>query len=190
MEKTTLRLVLLRRSSKLFQIMKGCYCFLLAKFSHKSLSFLGKNKNRLSYQRVFYTPDTGSLFPYLTAIIDVKKGIVQGITWDDACLFCGNDKCVEDTYDFNGNLGTQKEYKQPTKGCYVDQTKCEDALKNKKPLCDITVYVVWTGDDANGKAFHSSAFRFSAFPAQELQNRLQLNLPHFSVPGSQQNSTG
>ena len=39
------------------------------------------------------------------------------------------------------------------------------------------LYVVWTGDDKNGKAFQSSAFRFSAFPEQELENRISDSLP-------------
>lgn len=45
------------------------------------------------------------------------------------------------------------------------------------PPCDVLVYFVWTGDDKNGKALQSSAFRFSAFPEQELQNRLKDSLP-------------
>ena len=69
----------------------------------------------LSFQRMFYTPNGGAgrVFPYLTAIIDVAKGVIKGITWDDACLFCSDDKCEENTYDFNGKPGTQSEYKQP-----------------------------------------------------------------------------
>ena len=115
-------------------------------------------------------------YPYLTAIIDVSKGRVKGITWDDACLFCGGDRCEENTYDFNGNLGTRSDYRQPTRGCYHTAEECQ-VESNGKSQCDITVYVVWTGDDADGKAFQSSAFRFSAFPPQELKNRLGVNIP-------------
>ena len=122
----------------------------------------------------------------MTAIIDVQKGVVKGITWDDACLWCGNDKCEENTYDFNGKLGTQKEYGQPTKGCYIEQAACSAAstaanLGKAKPVCDISVYVVWTGDDADGKALQSSAFRFSAFPEQEIKNRITDNLPDIPI---------
>jgi len=139
----------------------------------------------LSFQRIFYTPNSGAgrVYPYLTAIIDVQKGVVKGITWDDSCLFCSDEKCLENTYDYNGNLGTQKEYGQPTKGCYVDQKPCDAAMvasagnKDAKPICDVSVYFVWTGDDADGKALQSSAFRFSAFPEQEIKNRITDNLP-------------
>jgi hypothetical protein len=133
----------------------------------------------LSFQRVFFDPNKGSgrVFPYLTAIIDLKKGIVNGITWDDACLFCSDDLCLENTYDFNGNPGTQAEFGQPTRGCFITQLECAAFMLEKDPRCDITVHVVWTGDDADGRAMQSSAFRFSAFPEQELANRFADSLP-------------
>lgn len=141
---------------------------------------------------MFYSPteEGGFIFPYLTAIIDVSKGVVKGITWDDACLFCSKDQCEENTYDFNGNQGTQKEFKQPTKGCYIPKSECDSVLEDEEPLCDITLYVVWTGDDANGRAFQSSAFRFSAFPEQELQNRISNNIPFTSSTGGETTNTG
>ena len=130
----------------------------------------------LSFQRVFYNP-VGQVYPYLTAIINLKKGIVDGITWDDACLFCSDDLCLENTYDFNGNMGTQEQFGQPTKGCYLTQTQCLASSVEEKAKCDVTVHVVWTGTDANGRAMQSSAFRFSAFPEQELANRGWDSLP-------------
>ena len=49
---------------------------------------------------------------------------------------------------------------------------------------DILVYVVWTGDDKNGKAFQSSNFRYSAFPEQNIKDRITDSLPDFpDVPG-------
>jgi len=130
---------------------------------------------RLSFQRMFY--GGGRVFPYLTAIIDVQKGVVKGITWDDACLFCSKSRCEENTYDFNGNMGNQEMFKQPTKGCFLETAECVAMLADSQPRCDITLYVVWTGDDADGRALQSSAFRFSAFPAQELQNRVGSYIP-------------
>jgi hypothetical protein len=117
------------------------------------------------------------VYPYLTAIIDLKRGVVAGITWDDGCLFCSDEICLENTYDFNGNPGTQQEFGQPTKGCYITQPECATYMLEGQPRCDITVHVVWTGDDADGRAMQSSAFRFSAFPEQELANRLSDSLP-------------
>lgn len=143
------------------------------------------SQKTLSFQRIFYTPTsgTGRVYPYLTAIIDVKDGVVIGITWDDSCLFCGKDVCFENTYDYNGNLGNQETFGQPTKGCYVTQEECTKSMaeaaadKTVKPLCDILVYFVWTGTDADGKALQSSAFRFSSFPEQEIKNRIFDNVP-------------
>lgn len=159
-----------------------------------NVTFHVASQKVLSFQRVFYTPTAGGkVYPYLTAIVDVQKGVVKGITWDDACLFCSKGKCEENTYDFNGNLGTQKEYGQPTKGCYIEQPECTAAAAaaaadDAKPICDISVYVVWTGDDADGKALQSSAFRFSAFPEQEIQNRITDNLP--DIPSGLLNLVG
>ncbi|CAB9508578.1 expressed unknown protein [Seminavis robusta] len=148
----------------------------------------------LSFQRIFYDPNQGSgrVYPHLTAIIDVRKGIVDGITWDDGCLFCGNDKCLENTYDFNGNEGNQETFGQPTKGCFITQPECAAFLLNQEPRCDVTVYVVWTGDDADGRALQSSAFRFSSFPEQELANRIQDSLPElpFGLTGGSTSDAG
>ena len=85
-------------------------------------------------------------------------------------------------------MGTQKEYGQPTKGCYIEKADCNAAeiasfAGEAKPVCDLSVYVVWMGDDADGKAFQSSSYRFSAFPEQELQDRIFDNLPDINLGG-------
>lgn len=117
------------------------------------------------------------IYPHLTAIIDVKDGVVLGITWDDACIFCGLG-CDEITYDFNGVLQSRGSAEQPTGGCGNTYQECIQKHDNEASTdCDIVLYVVWTGTDVNGKAFLSSANRFSAFPAQELRARLARNLP-------------
>ena len=140
------------------------------------------SQSGLSFLRTFFSLQSRRVFPYLTAIIEVDQGRVQGITWDDACVFCGGGgECQEITYDYNGNRQTQDSSGQPTQGCSFEQEKeCNSFLATGDTRCDITLYVVWTGSDANGKAFQSSANRFSQFPAQELQDRITRNLP--SVP--------
>ena len=114
------------------------------------------------------------VYPHLTAIIDVKDGIVRGITWDDACVFCSGFLCDEITYNFEGVEQNQDSAGQLTRGC---GKKISDCDKNAGTDCDLVLYVVWTGTDVDGKALLSSANRFSAFPAQELKNRLSQNLP-------------
>lgn len=84
---------------------------------------------------------------------------------------------MENTYDYNGNLGNQEMYKQPTTACYLEETECDELTLAGENTCDIMVYVVWTGTDANKKVLQSSAFRFSAFPVQDIQNQISQLLP-------------
>lgn len=142
----------------------------------------------------FQQGEGGKIYPFLTAILDVHHGEVKGITWDDACLFCGKDRCVENTYDYNGNLGNQELFKQPTKACYLTEAECNTITQNGETTCDLMVYVVWTGTDVDGRVLQSSAFRYSAFPVQDIQNQISQLLPDIpffgSVPGSTPEGSG
>lgn len=135
----------------------------------------------ISFQRR-YSDGFGKIYPHLTAIIDVQKGRVKGITWDDACLFCGKSQCAENTFDFHGRIGSQEEFQQPTKGCFIEQETCTEYADGGRSDCDLTLYVVWTGTDSKGLALQSSSYRFSMFPVQELADRFSQNLP--DVPDS------
>ncbi|KAL7576723.1 hypothetical protein ACA910_005644 [Epithemia clementina (nom. ined.)] len=129
--------------------------------SQQTLSFL-----RLYYQ--FTAAGTGTIYPYLTAIIDVDKGRVRGITWDDACVFCGGFECQPITYNYDGVLQTSGSAGQSVGGCPMTLDECQ----TDPTACDVLLYVVWTGSDAEGNAFQSGANRFSTFPAQDWGNRL------------------
>ena len=112
--------------------------------------------------------------------MDVKRGVVQGITWDNACVFCGGTECVENTYNFNGEPQNQSSAEQPTRSCFISTEDCNALLStnSSSTVCDITIYTVWTGTDRNGIALQSQAYRFSAFPPQELSDRItQLLIP-------------
>ncbi|GKZ01192.1 hypothetical protein MPSEU_001070600 [Mayamaea pseudoterrestris] len=132
----------------------------------------------LSFLRNFYNKTTQKVYPFLTAIIDVRDGIINGITWDDACVFCGPNECEEITYNYNGISQTTESSGQPSSGCFATAEQCNDLLgQNGTSTCDLTLYVVWTGTDAKRRAFQSSASRFSAFPPQEIQNRIKSLIP-------------
>ena len=120
------------------------------------------------------------VYPFLTAIIDVDKGVVKGIAWDNACVFCSSNECSEISYNFNGEMLT--DIGEPTGGCGIRYETCLEALKDDPDHCDLTLYVVWTGTDADGKALESSLKRFSAFSARSLQNRLGDLVPSISNP--------
>jgi hypothetical protein len=136
----------------------------------------------LSFQRRYYD-GFEKVYPHLTAILDVKDGIILGISWDDSCLFCGKSECEENTYDFNGVMGNEDQFNQPTKGCWIPKELCEQYLLEGRTDCDLILYVVWTGTDSDGAVLQSSAYRFSAFPAQELTDRFSQNVPEFPELG-------
>lgn len=171
--------------------MLGAFVFILYnKLSHPSFH------SSLSFLRVYYDPIDGRIFPFLTAIIDVEGGIVKGIAWDNACVFCAPNLCLENTYNFDGVLQSQESLAGQSKGCYLAKQECDNIQVQKEKQCtsagtcregqtecncenncDVRVYVVWTGSDVDGKPFQSSSSRFSAFPAQRLQDRVQSLLP-------------
>lgn len=134
----------------------------------------------VSFVRVYYDAVKDRVYPFLTAIMDVDNGVIKGITWDDACVFCGGTECVENTYNFNGMPQNQSSAGQNTRSCFVSTEDCNSLLatNSSSTVCDLTLYTVWSGTDANGIALQSQAYRFSAFPAQELSDRItQLLVP-------------
>jgi len=150
-------------------------------WSGNNLTVGAASYDGLSFLRTYYQPETARVYPYLTAIINVDKGVVTGITWDNACVFCTKDKCDEITFDFNGIQQTQETSGQPTAGCYIEEGECRRKIAEEQSTeCDLTLYVAWTGTDSRGAAFQSSAYRFSAFPAQELQARISQNIPEWA----------
>jgi hypothetical protein len=126
---------------------------------------------------MFYDVEEARLFPFLTAIIDVKGGVVQGVAWDDASIFCGKKQVRPNTLDFAGAFVDQKTFKQPADGCYYTKEEC----LAKAGGCDLLLHVVWTGTDSSDQSFLSSAYRYSAFPPQEWSDRLTGLLPDVDV---------
>eukprot|EP00559_Dactyliosolen_fragilissimus_P001121 CAMPEP_0184861450 /NCGR_PEP_ID=MMETSP0580-20130426/6134_1 /TAXON_ID=1118495 /ORGANISM="Dactyliosolen fragilissimus" /LENGTH=264 /DNA_ID=CAMNT_0027358959 /DNA_START=140 /DNA_END=934 /DNA_ORIENTATION=+ len=137
------------------------------------------SQSSLSFLKTYYDSVNEYIFPHLTAIIDVQKGIVKGIAWDKSCIFCGKDRCEENTYFFNG---TQRVSKDPTKGCYLTRSECFKIAADGGTECDLTLYVVWTGDDRDGKALTSSSSRFSSFQPKQLQDFLMDSIPKINWP--------
>lgn len=132
-----------------------------------------ESQTALSFQKQYYNGND-KVYPYLTAIITVEQGNVTGITWDNACVFCKSDECENNTYNYNGEIVTEEEAQQQVGSCF---TTVEECKTSEKAECDLMLYVVWTGTDANGRDFVSSANRFSAFPAQSWGDRVDLGLP-------------
>ena len=137
-------------------------------------------QDKLSFLRVYFDPKESRVFPFLTAVVDVTNGIVKGVAWDNACVFCNKQRCVENMYNFDGILASELGINSPSKGCYFSQEECNKIHKLNGTDCDVTLYVVWTGTDKNGRSFQSSGKRFSAFPPARLQDSLLNRLPSLS----------
>ena len=132
--------------------------------------------NSLSFLRRYYDKDLGLIYPFLTAIVDVKNGVVTGISFDDACIFCQSSACSENTYGFDGELA---DINQPTKGCALSRVACEAIHLAGGTQCDLQLYVVWTGTDDDGNVLSSADSRFSNFEPKQLQQRFNDQLAAF-----------
>lgn len=129
-----------------------------------------ESNTTLSFIRRWYDQERQMIFPYLTAIINVDKGKILGISWDDACLFCGKGttRCSEDTFFFNGTAA--EHISEPTTGCWYSKSECDKIVNTNGTLCDIKIYAVWSGTDKNGVALTSFNSRWSAFPTDQVTN--------------------
>ncbi|KAG2517215.1 hypothetical protein BBO99_00007828 [Phytophthora kernoviae] len=106
-------------------------------------------KYRTNY-KLYSSATTHRISPYMTAIISVKKGVVQGVSWDEGCYFCTAEMC-----DYNL-------YSKPVETA-VGRLSGQGKTTNTTAQCDITVYVGWTGTDKNGDYLGSASLRMSQF---------------------------
>jgi len=145
----------------------------LSKIFPGNITVHAESQSALSFQKLYYGGDE-KVFPYLTAIITVNEGIVTGITWDNACVFCTAEECKDNTLGYNGEMATTEVAQQPVGACPIPIEECNTSDDTQ---CDLLLYVVWSGTDSNGRDFMSSANRFSAFPKQSWSDRINLGLP-------------
>lgn len=76
-------------------------------------------------------PDDGRfVVPYWNLIIDLDKGVVSGLSWDNSCGDCEKKRCV---------AGQQ---------CGVKYSDCLEGVDGLS--CDVKFYVAWRGTDAEG----------------------------------------
>jgi hypothetical protein len=142
-------------------------------FSSDATHVFASSQSSLSFLRRYYDTISQYVYPYLTAIIDVRDGKVGGIAWDDACIFCQRSRCLANTYNFDGSEATNEEISQPTDGCYFTRDECVALHAGGNNDCDLKLHVVWTGTAAGGKVLLSSDSRFSAFPPNRIQENVK-----------------
>ena len=113
-------------------------------------------------------------FTYLTAVINVEKGVVKSISWDDGCLTCFASGCGQNSViTTEGRLHLISESDTRYKAyrgdnCFQVSTDCAEGKKN----CDLTIFLVWEGSDKKGRVFHSSNLRLSRFQSGSLESAI------------------
>jgi hypothetical protein len=145
-----------------------------------AIESMGIMSSRKAYRITTSVNDTsGSItFPLLFAIIHVHKGKVKKITWDDNCNFCDQGLCDFNMYTFEGTVITDTSI--TSKSCYIKDTTCTgNDVASTNALCQLQVFVSWTGTDKNGRKFESAANRFSRLSVDNIveytDNRLNKN---------------
>lgn len=132
-----------------------------AKGSFVSVSSLSA---RTTYKQ--YTSSNGRVYPVLTAIVSVKKGEVQGITWDDGCHVCDASSCEQNLF---AAPTTEKAaiVEQDAATCFKEKSACAG---ENSTSCDITLYIGWTGTDHYGNYLSSAGLRISQFQKYSLSS--------------------
>jgi hypothetical protein len=115
-----------------------------------------------------YTGSDGTrrYLPTYTAIIALNQGVPQSISFDEGCVFCGSlsPQCV------SSGVAVDAAHPVPSyeTNCYMSESECTptpglNGTAADSNSCDLTLYVVWTGSDADGTMTTSSSRRFSRF---------------------------
>lgn len=113
-------------------------------------------------------------FRYLTAVINVEKGVVKSISWDDGCLTCLPAACEQNSVvTKNGKVELISETDPVYKAyrgsnCMETVNSCEKEGTN----CDLTIFLVWEGSDKKSRVFHSANVRLSRFQSGSLESAL------------------
>jgi hypothetical protein len=120
-----------------------------------------ESEGKYSYQKVFRRD--GVVFPLAVAVVSVKDGAVDGITWDFGCFDCAANKCKANTYKYNGG-----ESNGAGDECYAEDVDCvktdsKTGVVSADSDCSLGVYVTWSGTDSKGKYFLSQQKRLSNF---------------------------
>eukprot|EP00571_Detonula_confervacea_P012126 CAMPEP_0172313488 /NCGR_PEP_ID=MMETSP1058-20130122/20296_1 /TAXON_ID=83371 /ORGANISM="Detonula confervacea, Strain CCMP 353" /LENGTH=272 /DNA_ID=CAMNT_0013027145 /DNA_START=53 /DNA_END=871 /DNA_ORIENTATION=- len=142
-------------------------------FNADATHIFAASQASLSFLRRYYDKTAERIYPFLTAIIDVQDGVVRGIAWDDACIFCEKSQCVPNTFNFDGSVATTEQISQPVGGCYFSINDCKGFVVDGSNNCDLKLNVVWTGTDENGKVLLSSGSRPSMFPPNRVQENVK-----------------
>ena len=110
-------------------------------FSKNATQIFAASQSALSFQRRYYDATSNFIFPYLTIVVDVVGGVIRGIAWDNACVFCQKEQCLPNTYNFDGTVASPEQASQATNGCYLPKPLCDGLQASGNDVCDLKLYV-------------------------------------------------
>lgn len=110
--------------------------------------FAGFTTTAVHRAKVDSTTATDVISPFWTVIIELDRGRVTGLTWDNSCSGCSKDECIHD------DEGAEQ-------GCGLTRTACNDNTNNVS--CDLKIYVGWKGTDVSGNYMLSAQSAISNF---------------------------
>jgi hypothetical protein len=107
--------------------------------------------------KYYINSDQGHIFNLYTVIITVLSGKVTLVSFEEGCLFCQN------SHDCSINAPDSTPFQ---KSCHLTVKDCIDN-ENGGNACDLTLFIVWRGDDSYNSPFTSAGrrpSRFAMFP--------------------------
>lgn len=131
--------------------------------------------------------------PLYTVIVGMANGVVSSVTYDDGCFFCASNgaDCVATAIDttrhtYVNDSSSMINCRQAAAYCYpaatatVNDTGAATTNYTGSSLpqspCDLKVFVVWTGTDADGQYLTSAGKRFSRFRQYGIASTYQSSL--------------
>jgi len=130
----------------LMQIVQGAN---LTLFDHPLMWFQAEYSgiaSSVKHRRPQAPADTGFSVPFWTLVISLNNGRVAALNWDDGCIGCSGDQCVDDT-------------------CAIDITRClgYNGDTTTGADCSPKFFVGWFGTDRDGVYLTSAGSRYSRF---------------------------
>ena len=126
------------------------------------------------------------IFPMYTAIVTLTEGIVTSISWDDGCYGCNfsalDNGCGDSIMSINSTSSSYQVMASSNGASYYNgywntlcgngctrcwnsndycNTNCDAGTPGC--ACDLTIYVVFTGTDNQGRYLSSAGLRMSRF---------------------------
>jgi hypothetical protein len=104
----------------------------------------------------------------MSLVVNLHKGKMFGLSWDNACKSCGPNRCMIPSTSFDLNTSMEGPYKFTDGICGQETAKCE-ASSSEESLCDMVVLVTFAGTDNDGRNLLTAGMRLSKFSGHTMK---------------------